>query len=146
MQPAKRRGRGKDHDIAWAQRIDRLFVPIEAQEFPFRWHIHLILELCTQAAVADILSILENVGHGDQFDRSVLDLQRLFRSSCAATAAPDQRDLNGVAFGRMNLGHGTGDHRRCGGQHASFFQELPTSGIIDVAHDSAFLLRWGRFE
>jgi hypothetical protein len=114
MQPAKGQGRGQNHNIARFQAIHRLFVTIKSNEPPLVRHINRGLTglVRAQSVIAAIQTILKNVGHGDQFNRAAFDAHGLGRRACAPSAATDQRHLDGVVAGGVDIRDG---HARQGG-------------------------------
>ena len=59
-----------------------------------------------QLAVAVAQFLREDIGHGHQLDRAVLDAQRILRRAGAAPAASHQRQLNGVVLRRVHIRQG----------------------------------------
>ena len=77
MQPAECRRCSKNHYIAFIKAIHCFFVTIEAEELTFLWYVQLLLVSFSQIPEAAIKTALENVGHSDKFDRTVLDRKGL---------------------------------------------------------------------
>ncbi len=90
VNPAKRRGRGQDHDVAGLEAIHRLLVAVEADETPFGWDVHVIAEALLHAVIVHLEIGVEDVGHRDQLDRAAGGRKRVEHRSPAAPAAADQ--------------------------------------------------------
>ena len=73
MDRAETERRGKQRDIARLQTIDRLFVRVETDKPAFGGHIDLAAKLLLDVGVAGIETILEGVGHRDEFYGPILD-------------------------------------------------------------------------
>ena len=105
MHPAKRQRRCQNHDIPRLQAIHRLLVAVETDKPAFRRHIHFIGRILAQPFVTVVKAILKDIGHGDQFDRAAIDAHGLRCRARPPTAATNQRHLNGVLAGGVNIRH-----------------------------------------
>ena len=104
MHPAEGQRRGEDGDVARLQAIHRLLVGVETDELAILGHVDLVGELLLELLVAAAEAVLEDVGHGDQLDRPLLDRQGVGRRAGAAAAAADQGHLDRVVLGGMDGG------------------------------------------
>ena len=85
-------------------------------------------------------AVLEDIGHGDQLDRAVLDGQGVGRGAGAAPAAADQGHLDGVVARRVDVRHGHARQGRSGGESAGVFDEFTTRGRGRIIfHEKNFL-------
>jgi hypothetical protein len=138
MHPAERRWRCKDSDIARTQTIHRLLVGVEAHELAIFWHIHPVpVPIVKQVLVAAGQPTLEDIGHGDELDRAVLDGHSVARRTGAPAAAADQGELDGIALPRVDTrNHPCGQGRRCR-DPTGVLQELTTrcAFVGNVAHN-----------
>ena len=127
MDPAEGERRGEDGHISRAQRVDGTLIAVEAEELAVVRNIHLRADgAFLQGVVAAVELVLEDIGHRDQLDRAFLDVQRVVHRSAAATAAADQRDLDGLAVLRVNVREGDARERGDGGDLAGSFEEITT--------------------
>src|SRR5207244_979037 len=83
------------------------FVPITATLAFVRLAVPTGFRPVVQTAVASVEPALEDVGHGHELGRAVLDGQGVLRRAGATPAAADQGELDGVVIGSVN--HRDGD-------------------------------------
>ena len=88
----KPRGRGEDGHIG---HLDRILVGVEPDELVLLLHLRLDAVFSFQALLAAVHAIAECVGHGHKLDVAG-GAERLVGRTGAATAAADQRHLDGV--------------------------------------------------
>ena len=137
--PAKRRGSGQDRHVARTQGIHRLLVAIEAHELPFLGHIDLLGMILFESRVAARESIFKDIGHGDELDFAVVDLECVFSRPGATPTASDQRHANLVVFGRMDRaregrGQACGGSQACGGLHKVSSASRRRSRVVFKVH------------
>ena len=130
MHPAKRERRREDRNIAALHRIHRLLVTIEADELLVLGHIDEIAELVLQFLVTSIEPVLEDVHHGGQRHGALLGGERIARRAGAAATAANEGDLDGVAFGAMDVRQGHARERGDGGEFAGAFDEIAACGEV----------------
>ena len=108
MHPTKRQRRGKDRDVAGLQAVHRLLVSVEADEFAVFRHFDQFAKLLAalKRVITALEPVLEDVRHGDEFDRAVFDGESVTHGAGTATAAADQRDLDGVVLRSVDVGKG----------------------------------------
>ena len=140
--PAKRRWSGQDRHVARTQGIHRLLVSIEAHELPFLGHIDLLGMIFFESRVAAGESIFEDVGHGDELDFAVVDLECVFSRPGTTPPATDQRHTNLVVFGRMDRagegrGQACGGSQACGGLHKVSSASRRRSRVVFKVHSKA---------
>ena len=115
MHPTKRHWRRQNNHVARAQTVHRLAVSLKPDEPTLRWHVDLVgIKPCyptvsspcramrrsvLQRLEAHLEAVLEEVGHGEESDRTVLRNQGIGHRAGAASAASDQCHPYGVVFG-----------------------------------------------
>ncbi len=101
MNPAEGRRRGEDdHVVLRSEQVHDLFERIKADELVVLGDLDFVAELLVfaETSVAIVQPILVHIGHGDEFDRSLLSRQSIGRRSGSASAATHERDINGIAL------------------------------------------------
>src|SRR2546423_480483 len=78
-------------------------VRVEAEELAVLRTVHLCGVAAAEAAMAVAELLGEDVGHRDQFDGAVLGAEGIFGGACATSAATDERELDGVVSGGMDV-------------------------------------------
>jgi hypothetical protein len=140
MHPAESGRGGENNDAIFIDAIDGVLKAIEADEAAILWDIDLPLEFATQRTKAALELVLEDVGHGHEFDRRAADGKCIGGSAGATTAATDERDFGGVIFGSVD--EGDLDAGQCGSGGGGF-EETATrgtsrEGIIHNVADGAW--------
>ena len=106
VDPAEGRRRGEDDDVTGGEAIDRFLIGVEADEFALFGHVDLRLEFVGEAFLELLVAIgeavVEDVGHGDEFELAVLDRQGVLNGAAAAAAAANEGDADGVVFGGVD--------------------------------------------
>ncbi len=108
MHPTKRKWRGKDRDVAGLEAVHRLLVSVEADEFAVFRHFDQFAKLLAalKRVITALEPALEDIRHGDEFDRAVFDGECVTRGAGTAIAAADQRDLDGIVLRTVDVGKG----------------------------------------
>jgi hypothetical protein len=65
------------------------------------WNVDFVRKVLFQFGVAAAETVLKNVGHGDQFDLAVVDLECVFRRSSSTATTADQGNSDFVVFGSV---------------------------------------------
>jgi hypothetical protein len=65
---------------------------------PLLRNVHFLREVFFELRVAAAQSVLENIGHRDEFNFAVVDLQSIFSSPGTAATASDQRYADLIVF------------------------------------------------
>ena len=135
MHPAECRGRRQDDDVARLEAIHGLLVAVEADELAILGHVHLGSEAAAQRSVAVAQFRREDVGHGHQLGRSVLDAQRVLGCAGAAPAASHQRKLDRIAHRRVHVWQSYSGQGRNPGDAAGFAEERAARrGVLRFIH------------
>jgi hypothetical protein len=77
MHPAERRRRRKDRHVVRLKAVHRLSVSIKADEPAVLGHVHLVRVPLAQVLVAAGKTVLEDIRHSDELDRTILNRQRI---------------------------------------------------------------------
>ena len=78
--------------------------------------------------MADRQPVLENIGHGNQLDRAILDRESIHGSTGTTTTTTDKGHLDGVVLGSMDVRGRCSDERGSGGNCATLHQEVTAGG------------------
>ena len=121
---AESRVRGQQGDIPRFQAVNRFLVSVKPQKPALVGNIDLVTECPGEGFVRLIQAILTQIRHGHQFDRpagaailgtlrsaavtqhQATGRHRVSHGTITPAAATDQRQLNGVVSGRVNMGNG----------------------------------------
>ena len=103
-----KRGRCRQHDhVARPQAVDGLLIGVETDKLSLLRHVNLAGgEVLLDLAKPDGQAGGEDVGQGDQLDRTVLHGKRSFDGPAATTARTHDGHLNRVVFGGVDAGNG----------------------------------------
>ncbi len=124
MHPAKRQGRGEDHNVARLQAVHGLLVGVEPHELAVLRHVDLIAELALDGPVAAVEAVLEGIGHRHQLDGDALDRHGVGGCAGATATAADQGQLDRIILPGMDRRDQRGCQGRGGGNATGVFQKV----------------------
>ena len=142
LHPAEGRRGGEDHHVAFAERVHRSAIAVEADEATGFGHLDLVAKLVLQAVEAIGQPGLKDVRHRGQAGRPAR-LQRVLGGAGATAAAADQGDLNRVRLAGVNLRQGDSRVRPDGGDLARGLDHVAARNAVGLFRGHGVILSTG---
>ena len=127
MTRTETRRSGEDNEVCF---MDGSFIGVQPHKFFAVLHIDLVWVLALEIIQGTLQTILESIGHGDEFYISFLGGKVLIRGTTSTTTAADQCELELITPGDLGAEFDgkTGGGNRGGGGGARL-EESPASWI-----------------